>query len=222
MAASKKGKITELYDMAAIEAQQTKVIGLLGDLVKTINDVKPISVKLEGAEKTKDVIDGVKNLSQATAQVADTSRTAVNEMGKLVDMGKKVAGSYEQQANLITKFAGTLDQNIKLQTEYKIRLQEITAQFAEYKKAVSDGTLGSEKYRAKLEQLTKEQLELQAASKELGFTIRAQVKDNISAEHSYDALNHRLGLLARCLQAIISRKKEKAVQGPHCLHKSLP
>jgi hypothetical protein len=204
MAASKRGKITELYDMAAIEAQQTKVIGLLGDLVKTINDVKPISVKLEGAEKTKDVIDGVKNLSQATAQVADTSKTAVNEMGKLVDMAGKASKANGDLGNSYQNL-------IRLSTQNAIATKELAAERKKIDASYKDGKITLEQYTDQLSQVKAKELEISVASQEVTRALRNTEKGFQSAEGSLNALRSELNLSLQAFDKMSEAEKQSDV-----------
>jgi hypothetical protein len=153
MAASRRGKINELYDLAAIEAQQTKVVSLIGDLTKIIGDVKPISVKLEGAEKTKEVIDGVKNLSTATAQVSEASTKATAAMGTLVDMATK-AGNANGDLN------NSYKELIRLSTQNTIATKELAAARKEIETSFKNGAISADAYTKKLAEIKQMELEI--------------------------------------------------------------
>lgn len=63
-----RGKITELYDIEKIQAQQTEVIGYVEEFVRKVSNTKPIRVQLEGAEKPKETIKWVTQLGAATQE----------------------------------------------------------------------------------------------------------------------------------------------------------
>lgn len=191
--ASKRGKIDELYDFSAMEEQHKKVMGLIEKFVETANNVKPIAVKLEGSEKTKEVIDGIKQVGAATTSMVTITNKAINEYGQLVTIFQKVSGSYENIKGIIEQYTGTLDQNMKLHAQYKIRLDEVAKAISDHKKAYAAGEVSAEQYQAKLAELTREQTELKTAGAELMQTIKSQIKENQAAATSYDAINQQLG-----------------------------
>jgi hypothetical protein len=63
-----RGKISELFDLEAIEGQQKTVNALVDEFIRKTANVKPIKVNLEGAEKTKDAIKGVNDLGVANKE----------------------------------------------------------------------------------------------------------------------------------------------------------
>jgi hypothetical protein len=192
MATSRRGKITEAFDLEAIEAQQKKVIGLIGEFVDVLNKVKPVQVGLAGAEKTKDVIDGMKAVSQATKEAESTSKALQDAISKLSEMSAKAKANYDALGN-------SLDDNIKKQLQYKIRLEEI-------KKALKDleqfKGLGGQQIADEIAKLTKEELLLKQATTDVNATIRAQVKEINSNSNSIDEARAKLKQLRDARNAI--------------------
>src|SRR5574341_1384665 len=99
-----KGKITDLYDIERIKAQQAEVVGYVDEFVRKVSNTKPISIKLEGAEKTKDVVKGVTELG-----------LAVQEYGKLAN----------QAAVAQAKLSALESEYAKKLAEVKIQQQEV-------------------------------------------------------------------------------------------------
>lgn len=65
---STRGKISELFDLKAIQDQKNTVVGYVDEFVRVTARVKPIKVGLEGADKTRDVLKGVSELGLATRE----------------------------------------------------------------------------------------------------------------------------------------------------------
>lgn len=90
-----KGKISELYDVEAIKAQQSQVVGYVDEFVRKVSETKPIKVKLEGAEKTKDLLKGMTDLGLATkeyARIIDSTATGQAKLNAMQsDAAKKQA-----------------------------------------------------------------------------------------------------------------------------------
>lgn len=130
-----RGKITELYDIDGIKAQQDKVIGYVEQFIAETNKAKPIKIQLEGAEKTKEVIKGVTELGLATKEYEKIVNQAAVAQAKLdalqSDQGKKLAELkiQQQQVSAANKQAaqealGQVDAYKKLEQEYNIAAKE--------------------------------------------------------------------------------------------------
>jgi hypothetical protein len=86
-----KGKISELYDIEAIKAQQTQAVGFVDEFVRKVNETKPIKVKLDGAEKTKDLLKGMTDLGLATKEYARIIDNTATSQAKLSAMQSDAA-----------------------------------------------------------------------------------------------------------------------------------
>jgi hypothetical protein len=200
MATSKKGKITELYDLDAIQKQQETVISLVGTLVDTINKVKPITITPQGGDKTKDIIDGANKLSQATQQVADVSGKAVNAMGQLVDMAAKTT-----KANAAV--AGSYEQLIRLSTQNKIASQELAAARKQLDKAYQDGAVTIEHYVQQLDGIKAKELEISVANQDVNRALKNMEKGFQSAGGSLNALRSELNLALQAFDRMSQEEK---------------
>lgn len=141
---AKRGKISELYSIAELEAQHEKVKGMVGDLVKIIGEVKPIAFKLEGAEKTKEIVDGMKQISAATEKITAATSEAVKQVDYLKKVeeetlkvqAKKVAASNDTAKALAQEKAALQQMNRELKLEAELNnaavgtLQQMRAELA--------------------------------------------------------------------------------------------
>jgi hypothetical protein len=189
---ARKGKISELYDLDKIQQQQDKVIGLVNEFIDKVGTAKPIAVNLEGAEKTKEVVDGIKNINSETQSMVKITNLAINEMGKLTTMSKTYTGSLADQKTILDKVNGSFEQNIQLQLRYKARLEELKKTQKELTDAYNQGQVSADEYTNKIIDLNAEQKQLQEANKSLSTTLRNQAKELNSAEGSLEQLQTRL------------------------------
>ena len=67
-----RGKITEIYDLSAIEQQQDKVVAMLNSTIKAINEFPKAKIDLGGAGKTKEVIDGMNKINDISSKVSNS------------------------------------------------------------------------------------------------------------------------------------------------------
>lgn len=190
---ARRGRIDQIYDLAAIEAQNQKVMGLVSDFIKVISDIKPITLKLEGAEKTKDIIDGIKEVNNSMNKTVETSTKVVNAMGQLQDSVKKSAISFDDQKKILEQYTGSLSQNTRVYTEYKVQLDSLKKAQRDLDIMYKDGTISLGEYKNESSKLTAAQNEIKVNAAELMQTIKAQTKEQAAAATSYDELNHRLG-----------------------------
>jgi hypothetical protein len=197
---ARKGKITDLYDMERIGAQQDKVIGLVNEFINKVSEVKPVTIKLEGAEKTKDVVDGIKQVNQETQGMVRITNMAVNEMGKLSQMTKVYNGSLSDQKAVLDKVNGSFEQNIQLQLKYKARLDEIKRSLKELNEAYNKGEVAAEAYTNQVIQLNGEQKQLQDANRQLGVTLRNQARELNAADGSLEQMQARLNQLQQVMK----------------------
>lgn len=80
---SKRGKITEFFDTPAFRKQLKEVKDGLKDFIDTSNKAKPIRVQLQGAEKTKEVVKGVTELSLAVKEYSRIQNGVATAQAKL-------------------------------------------------------------------------------------------------------------------------------------------
>lgn len=185
---ARKGKLNELADLAAMQKQQEEVLSMIKGIVTAISEVQPIRIKVEGAEKTKDIVEGAKRVQEATSGIVDKTNLAVTAFGELIDMTKKANTSY----NSLGK---SLEENIRQQTQYKQRLDEIKDSLKKLDDLNKIGGSAAKQVAAQVAELKKEQYELANANSEVTRTIKSQIKESQAAAGSYDEMNARLGQL---------------------------
>lgn len=199
--------ISELYDLAALQQQHEKVLALIGEFAKVAGDAKPISVKLEGTDKTKEILDGIKQIGAASQKMAETVNAATKEFTKLQEMAKNTTASFAQAKTIMESYSGTLDNNIAIQAKYKARLDEIKKALKDLEQFKGLGGAGGDQVVKQVAELTKEQLQLKQASSELNSVIKTQVKEMQAAGGSNDEMAARVGLLRNQYRALSAEAK---------------
>lgn len=118
---AKKGKISELYDINSLEAQQKTVIGLIDVFLEKVNAAKPIKVQFEGVEKAKDAIKGIAQLSEVTQDYIDLSGAVASAQEKLKKSNKDLGDSF---ANVGAKINAELGGSTENAIEKLLKLSE--------------------------------------------------------------------------------------------------
>ena len=117
---STRGKITEIYDLSAIEQQQDKVVAMLNSTIKAINEFPKAKIDLGGAGKTKEVIDGMNKINDITSKVSNSLNNTATAYDELIEKGKSAAQATGQSSTAYTE-------NIKKMVEMKKRLSEVNS-----------------------------------------------------------------------------------------------
>lgn len=117
---ARKGKITELYDIGAIEQQQAKVISLIDSFVVKVNEGQAAIIKLQQGGKPSEVINGIENV-----KAAQQEQTKI--VNQAIDASVKLDKAKQQEARTSEQVAKTLI------AEEKLRQQTINTQLAEIK-----------------------------------------------------------------------------------------
>lgn len=145
-----RGKITDLYDIEKIKAQQAEVVGYLDEFVRKVSNTKPIRVKLEGAEKTKDVVKGVTELGLAVQEYGKLANQAAVAQAKLAasesEHAKTLAATKaaQQQKNQATKEEIQLEQAAEGSIKQKqIQLKQLQRTYDELSAVQRNSSEGS-------------------------------------------------------------------------------
>jgi hypothetical protein len=171
---ARRGNIDELYDLEKIQQQQNTVIGYVTDFIKIINEIKPITMKLEGVEKTKDVVQGISQINEQTVRLVKTTNMAVNAMGDLVKSSKF---DFSDQTKGLNQLNDAYQTNLKQQLQLKLRLEEIKKSQKEVTDSYKAGATGAQDYIDKITSLNSEQGILQESLKEVGKLVQSQAKE---------------------------------------------
>jgi hypothetical protein len=173
-----KGKIDELFTIPELEAQHLKVIAMIQDVVKAINDVKPVTISLQGAEKTKEIIDGLNQVSQASKNVQDATRATVNQFGVLTDMTKKAQQSQEAYAQSSASSSETIVRSAERISKLKLSLQELNERQKEYKKLLDEDKISIDEYSKRVAHV----IEVQEQYKNQISDLSKVIKDNTAVQ----------------------------------------
>jgi hypothetical protein len=185
-------------------------------MIEQINRVDAAYQKISAIQVSFGEVKGSKELSRVTKEAADAQETLEASTKSLivtqrqqaeaeakqtrlkqqtVAANKEAASSLNEVDKALQKHIGSIEANSKQQAQYKQRLQDIARELRENKKAYEDGKLSVDEYTDKMAVLTKEQVGLQEASKQLNVTLRNQVKELQAAEGSIDELQAHLNTL---------------------------
>ncbi len=189
-----RGKITELFDLENIEAQKAKVIAIVEEFVRKTGEAKPIRLKLEGAEKTKDVITGINQMGAAMKENVRITNQAAAAQEKLTALES------EQAKKLAETKVAIQAKNKELTTEAKLNSDAISAydKFAltlenlkkQYKDLVVTGEQNTDAGKALKTQIDALQKTFENANKSVK-DFRFNVGNyNESAQIIVDALSH--------------------------------
>lgn len=203
---STKGKISDLYDIANIEAQHKTVTGYVEELIAKINEIKPVELKLGESTKTKDIISGI---DQMNAKQRDLTRTVANLDNANRQAGtsaKAFADTLKITDGQINSLTGTLEQNIRQQVQYKIRAEEIKNELKLLGREHNELEKRSNSYKNKVAELAQEQAELKQATLDVNTVIRQQIREQQAAEGSIEGMTARLDKLQKAYSQLSSEE----------------
>ncbi len=201
---ARKGKIDEIYDLSAIERQQARVIELLEQTIKIVNEFPKIKVTLEGAEKTADVVDGINKMS-------DASKNAAKEVMTLDKANQVLLSTIKESENNWRRIAGSIENNVSTLVGFQKELKEVQLQIKEHNKnmeAYGSRTATASKH---LVELKVREAELKAAISEANLVIKSQVKEMNAAEGSTVALSQQLLQMQKTYEALSSEERSGSI-----------
>jgi len=164
-----RGKVNDFFSIEEFEKQKKIVTDGIKEYVDLVDKIKPIRLDLQGSEKLKDVVDGVKKIGEAQEKAAAAGQRASDAMGEYSG----------QMANLSTN----VQKNIKQQVDYKNKLGEIAAELKKLKQTqdLLSKTPGNEKQKKDIEDrillLTEEQAQVKLLSAELTRFTNTQIRE---------------------------------------------
>lgn len=181
---AERGKVNEFFSVEEFVKQQKIVTDGLREYLDTVNKIQPIRVELQGAEKLKDVVDGVTKINEAQKKTAESAQAAS-------------AGLSEYNGQL-AKLSTNVQANIKQQVDYKTRLSEISAELKKLKKEqeLVSKIPGNEKAKKEIEDrivlLSEEQAQVKLLNSELTRLTNTQIREQQSSEGTLKQLRAEL------------------------------
>ena len=162
-------------------------IAAFSDLLKTnpfetVKDVKEYQAAVSG------VVAGTQTLK--TAQ--EENKKATDELNASLAREVAISEKVKEELNDIN---GTLEQNIKLQTQRKTQISLLAAEQKALTNEFNRGRVSAANYNSATAKLSKQTQELKVANSQLGFTIKAQIKEGQAASTSFEQQAQRLGQL---------------------------
>lgn len=230
-----RGKISELYDLEAIKAQQKEAVGLVDGFVQKVSSTKGninSIYDLENIKAQQKVVIGLVDefvrkasnikpirLSIEGAESSKVISNGIQELGNSVKDYQKIVNDVTnvqvkfnqnmlEQGKMLQNATGSLEENMKLQTQYKVRIAQIQTDLKILSKEYNSLEKNSNKYKNQVSALTQEQLELRNANLEVSATIRNQIKESQAAEGSIDQLQARLTLLQNAYESLSDQERQ--------------
>lgn len=164
-----RGRITEIYDLSSIEQQQDRVITMLNNTIKAINEFPKAKIELEGADKTKSVIDGLSRVQSVTERVSTSLRSTADAYDELINKGKEAAQATGQGSNAYTE-------NIRKLLEMKKRLSEVNADMRNLTALYNKGVVNDQMVK-EMSRFTDEQNRLKLSIRDVTTAMNNQVKE---------------------------------------------
>lgn len=100
---AKRGKITQVFAVDEIKAQQQEVIAMIEEFIKKVNSVQPVKDVLQTSEKTKDISKGVQELNAVSKEYQKLIDQIAAAQKKLMDLEKQYESQAKKMADLAMK-----------------------------------------------------------------------------------------------------------------------
>ena len=200
-------KIDIIIDRKAFQDDVSFAAKTCQQIVELVKQTKSSIVAVSKASTPKDVIEAMKQTEKLTTDAAKAHKelsTALRQERADMDAAKKA----------LSGVASSLSENIRLQLKYKAELksvQEDLKKLQAFEGAAMSSTQNKQKYIDQVTTLTKRQHELKAALGEVSQSVKAQSKEAISAEGSYDQMNHVLGQLRNAYRQLSEEERESEI-----------
>ncbi|WP_430897625.1 MULTISPECIES: hypothetical protein [unclassified Paraflavitalea] len=111
---STRGKITELFDIEAINQQKKQVESLVDQFADKIDAVKPIKLQLEGADTTKKIVKGISEITAAQKEYDRLMAQIASSQAKLNLMESEQAKILAQNKLQLAEVNRNLKEEIQL------------------------------------------------------------------------------------------------------------
>lgn len=190
---------------AAIEdlLRATKV-SAKNNLFENFRDVQAASEHLNTAKKASEELLKVdKQLVVAHANLAAATAAANRDL--------------EKEVKILNEVKGALNDNIRQLAQYKAEQKQVSDALKTQDNRFKNGIITQREYEEATRGLLKQQAELKIAASALNQTINAQIKGNIAADGSMDALAQNLGQLKAAYRALNEEERNNVEIGGRLL-----
>jgi len=162
----------------------------------------------------KNSVEAINVSSKALKDTQDEQVKATQELNKQIKQGNETQADAKKIAD---KINGSLNDNILLEQK---RISQIALLAKEQKKLndqLKRGRLSARGYDRATAKLSKQTKGLKIANSQLGFTIKAQIKDGQAAIGSFDKQAQRLGQLRSAYRKLNKAQRESEDVGGNLL-----
>ena len=165
------------------------------------------------AQDVKDYKASVDAVNASSKALKDTQNEQVKATEDLNKELKKGVENQIQAKKVADEVNGTLKQNILLEQKRKSQLAVLTKEQKNLNDQLKKGRISLTTYDSATAKLSKQTKELKIANSELGFTIKAQIKDGQAAVGSFQQQAQTLGQLRTAYRRLNKEQRENANVG---------
>src|SRR5690349_13321510 len=190
--------ISQYVDRDSIAGDTKFLTDQLKAVLELFEKVNATKVTLNGARSMKEVTDGAKDAKKAVDDLTTGKQKLLEVDLQSATTAKQVIAAQAQQAAGVVILNGAYDKLVKQLIANEHALDEISTKMADLKVAFNNGLVTVENYKARMEDLKKEQISLKVANQDV---TRAIKNFNKEAQSSEGSLNNLRAQLNQTLQA---------------------
>lgn len=202
-----KGKITELYDIAAIEIQHQKIIGHVNELLQAINRIKPVSFNVEGSEDIATVLKGMKEIVATSKEVSEVNKNATRSSVELANARKAEAGITTELTQNNARLSKSLEELNLLYAQNRRSIDELRRSKKDLDNQYKNGIISQEQYEKSLADIVQKENALKIANAEILKGLKAMEKEMQSGAGSLNQLKAKLDLATQAFDRLSAAER---------------
>lgn len=159
---ARKGKISDLYDVARIQEQQAQVLALIDEYVRKVNEGSGAKIALQNATKPSEMLAGMQQVITAQKEQAKTALdvvSAYNAMGTAVKTNTQLLNeaiaARTRLNNTINSLKASLREDAQLLKDGTITRQEYNQRVTESEASIAKATTRVKEMNVQIAQLTR-------------------------------------------------------------------
>lgn len=207
-----KGKITELFDIKALEDQLKEVVdNIIGEFIKSVEETKKLKIDLKGAIKPSDITSGIDAITASQAKQNAVVEKSVKPISEMIEAQKKLNQQGQISQKSIDDQAASLEELLQQYVETQFRLDELKKVKKGLDKAFQDGLIDELAYKEALADLKLQQVELSVSMSDVNRALKNIQKEFAASDGSIDQMAARLALLQQAYKALSDEEKESEI-----------
>lgn len=178
------------------------------ELFEKVNATK---ISLGGAKSMSDVVTGAKEATKAVDELSAGKKKLLEIDLQTAQNAKQIVVAQVQQASGVKVLNDSYDKLIKQLIANEERLRDIGNEMGELKKAFEEGRIRLENYKAKMEELKKEQISLKSTNQDATRAVRNFNKEAQGSEGSLKQMRAELNLATQAFDGLSRAEKQTDV-----------